>query len=53
MRVYFDANDVMYVCAENSTERMALKYWLKEYKEHGSKMLDVEFEPDAEPVKAE
>ena len=45
MKVYFDPDDTLHICPENSTERMALKYWLKEYKEHGPKVLTVDLEP--------
>lgn len=31
----------MHICPENTTELMALKYWMKEYLAHGPKMLEV------------
>lgn len=42
MQVYFDDNDVLHVCPENSIEVMALKYWRGEYEEHGDKVLEVD-----------
>jgi hypothetical protein len=53
MRVYFDEHDVLHLCPEDTTEAMALKYWMKEYAAHGSKMLDVEIEKHGELVLAE
>jgi len=53
MKVYFDAGDAMHICPENTTERLALKYWLEEYKKHGPKLLDVDVEPHSEIEKAE
>lgn len=44
MRVYFDADDTLHITPDDTVERMALKYWVQEYKEHGSKVLDVDFD---------
>lgn len=44
MRIYFDNDDTLHICPENSIEAMALKYWAKEYDEHGSKVLEVDTE---------
>jgi hypothetical protein len=52
MKVYFDVGDVLHICPEDSVERLALKYWLKELKEHGLKVLDVDIEPHSELEKA-
>lgn len=41
MRVEFDSDDTLIIMPENSVEAMALKYWAKEYEEHGSKVLEV------------
>jgi len=47
MRVYFDVDDTLHIEPENSVERLALKYWTLEYKEHGGKVLAVDTEiPD-------
>lgn len=45
MKLYFREDDTLVICAENSVESMALKYWLNEYKAHGEKVLDIETEP--------
>jgi hypothetical protein len=42
MRIYFDADDTLHISPENSVESMALKYWEKEYKEHGDKVFEVD-----------
>lgn len=42
MRVYFRDDDTLVVGAENSVEAMALKYWAKEYAEHGDKVLEID-----------
>lgn len=44
MRIYFDDTDTLHICAEDSVEAMALKYWKGEYAEHGSKLLEVDTE---------
>jgi len=44
MQVYFSDDDVLHICPENTTECMALKYWMDEYKAHGAKMLEVDIE---------
>jgi hypothetical protein len=44
MRIYFDDDDTLHITPENSTEAMALKYWKKEYAEHGEKVLEVDTE---------
>jgi hypothetical protein len=42
MRVDFKPeNDTLCIVAETSIEAMALKYWRKEYDEHGDKVLEV------------
>lgn len=42
MRVYFRDDDTLVICPDNSVEAMALKYWMKEYAEHGDKVLEVD-----------
>lgn len=42
MRLYFRDDDTLVVGASDSVEAMALKYWLKEYAEHGDKVLEVD-----------
>lgn len=42
MRIYFKPDDTLVVCADDSTEVMALKYWLKEYEAHGDKVLEID-----------
>lgn len=42
MRIYFRDDDTLVVGASDSVEAMALKYWLKEYAEHGDKVLEVD-----------
>jgi len=44
MRVYFDDSDTLHIEPENTVERMALKYWVQEYREHGPKLLEVDFD---------
>lgn len=46
MRIYFDKDDALHIEPEDSVEKMALKYWVGEYKEHGSKVLAVDTEMD-------
>ncbi len=41
MRIEFDSDDTLIIMPENSVELMALKYWRKEYEEHGDKVLEV------------
>lgn len=41
MKIEFDGDDTLIIMPENSVEAMALKYWAKEYAEHGSKVLEV------------
>jgi len=45
MRIYFDDDDTLHITPENTVEAMALKYWKKEYAEHGDKVLEVDTEP--------
>lgn len=42
MRIYFGKDDTLHISPENSIEAMALKYWKKEYAEHGDKVLEVD-----------
>lgn len=42
MRVYFKDDDTLVIGASDSVEAMALKYWMKEFAEHGAKLLDVD-----------
>jgi hypothetical protein len=41
MDVRFKPDDTLCIVAETSIEAMALKYWLREYAEHGDKVLEV------------
>ena len=42
MKLYFRDDDTLVVAASDSVEAMALKYWLKEYEEHGDKVFEVD-----------
>lgn len=42
MRIYFRDDDTLVVAASDSVEAMALKYWMKEYAEHGNKVFEVD-----------
>jgi len=41
VKLEFDENDVLHICPETSTEVRALKYFKKEYEEHGEKMIEI------------
>lgn len=41
MHIIFKADDTLRICPDNSVEAMALKYWAREYEEHGDKVLEV------------
>lgn len=41
MKVDFKPDDTLCIVAETGLEAMALKYWAKEYAEHGDKVLEV------------
>lgn len=41
MKMEFGPNMALRIVPENSIEAMALRYWEKEYREHGEKMLEV------------
>lgn len=41
MKIYFREDDTLVICPNDSVEAMALKYWSKEYEEHGDKVLEV------------
>lgn len=41
MRATLDETCVLHVIPENTTELVALKYWVKEFLAHGVKMLEV------------
>jgi transposase-like protein len=45
MRIYFTPDDTLHVCPETDVEAMALKYWRKEFMEHGLKVLEIHTEP--------
>lgn len=42
MKAYIGESGALCVEAEDGTDSAALKYWIKEYNEHGSKMLSIE-----------
>lgn len=42
MKIYFRDDDTLVVAASDSVEAMALKYWIKEYNEHGDKVFEVD-----------
>lgn len=42
MEIKFREDDTLVICAENTVEVLALKYWLKEYAAHGNKVLDID-----------
>lgn len=42
VKVYFDDKDVLHVVPKDSIGVMALKYWKKEFEEHGEKVLEVD-----------
>lgn len=41
MKAILDENCVLHILPCNSTETIALKYWVKEFNTHGVKMLEV------------
>lgn len=41
MKLEFGADMVLHIVPENSVEVMALKYWELEFREHGTKLLNV------------
>jgi hypothetical protein len=41
MRLEFGPTMALRIVPENSVEAMALRYWEKEYREHGDKLLEV------------
>jgi hypothetical protein len=41
MKIEFAPDSAMRIVPETSVEAMALKYWEKEFEEHGTKMLTV------------
>lgn len=41
MKLEFAPDMTLCIVPENSIEAMALRYWDKEYREHGDKMLQV------------
>lgn len=42
MKIQFDNQSVLHIMPENSTEAMALRYWEKEYEQHGGAMIEVQ-----------
>lgn len=44
MDIHFKDDCTLVIRPGNSVEAMALKYWEKEYEEHGEKMLEVDTE---------
>ena len=51
MRLEFTPQMVLKVVPETSVEAMALRYWEKEYLEHGTKMLEVFTEIPVPPAR--
>lgn len=50
MKVEFQEDGTLSICPEDSVERMALKYWVMEYRTHGDKMIEVSDElPTPDP----
>lgn len=41
MRITFSDDDTLVIMPDNSIEAMALKYWKKEFDEHGGRVLEV------------
>jgi hypothetical protein len=41
MKITFSDDDTLIIIPESGIEAMALKYWKKEFDEHGSRVLEV------------